>query len=84
MYTCTQTDEGQEGKITLCVLTVHDSIVVDVHPDEKDIVKEILIDAMENVATEVKVRFNYEMVIPLAIEIKSGSNWLNGNVIYGQ
>jgi DNA polymerase-1 len=68
---------------SLCVLTVHDSIVVDVHPDEKDIVKEILIDAMENVAKEVKVRFNYEMVIPLAIEIKSGSNWLNGNVIYG-
>jgi hypothetical protein len=28
------------------------------------------------------VRYNYEMVIPLAIEIKSGSNWLNGKVIY--
>jgi DNA polymerase I-like protein with 3'-5' exonuclease and polymerase domains len=82
MYTCTQIDEDRKVK-SLCVLTVHDSIVVDVHPDEKDIVKEILIDAMENVAKEVKVRFNYEMVIPLAIEIKSGSNWLNGNVIYG-
>ena len=67
---------------SLCVLTVHDSIVVDVHPDEKEIVKQILIDGMENVADELAVRYNYEMVIPLAIEIKSGSNWLNGNVIY--
>lgn len=67
---------------SLFVLTVHDSIVVDVHPDEKEIVKEILIDGMENVADELAVRYNYEMVIPLAIEIKSGSNWLNGNVIY--
>jgi DNA polymerase-1 len=67
---------------SLFVLTVHDSIVVDVHPDEKDIVTKILIDGMENVADELSVRYNYEMVIPLAIEIKSGLNWLNGSVIY--
>jgi len=67
---------------SLFVLTVHDSIVIDVYPGEKEIMKEILIDGMEGVAIEVKQRFNYDMVIPLAIEIKSGSNWLNGNVIY--
>lgn len=67
---------------SLCVLTVHDSIVVDVYPGEQEIMKEILIEGMEGVAIEVKERFNYDMVIPLAIEIKSGSNWLNGNVIY--
>jgi DNA polymerase-1 len=64
------------------VLTVHDSIVVDVYPGEEEQVKDILVDAMENVADEVSLRYNYDMVIPLAIEIKSGSNWLNGNVIY--
>jgi DNA polymerase-1 len=64
------------------VLTVHDSIVVDVYPGEQEKIKDILADAMEGVADEVKVRYNYEMVIPLAIEIKSGSNWLNGKVIY--
>jgi len=67
---------------SLFVLTVHDSIVVDVYPGERDIIKDILVEAMEGVAIEVKERFNYDMVIPLAIEIKSGSNWLNGNVIY--
>lgn len=71
---------GVQSKL---VLTVHDSIVVDVYPGEKEKIKDILIDAMEGVANEVKVRYDYEMVIPLAIEIKSGSNWLNGKVIYG-
>jgi len=65
-----------------CVLTVHDSIVIDVHPDEEELCKQILIDAMENVADEVYLRYNYRMVMPLSIEIKSGHNWLEGNVIY--
>jgi DNA polymerase I-like protein with 3'-5' exonuclease and polymerase domains len=64
------------------VLTVHDSIVVDIYPGEVDEVKDILVYAMEGVADELKKRYSYDMVLPLAIEIKSGSNWLNGNVIY--
>ena len=67
---------------SLCVLTVHDSIVIDVYPGEQEIMKEILAEGMEGVADEVALRYDYKMVIPLAIEIKSGSNWLNGNVIY--
>jgi hypothetical protein len=53
-----------------------------VYPGEQEIMKDILAEGMEGVAMEVKKRFNYDMVIPLAIEIKSGSNWLNGKVIY--
>ena len=67
---------------SLCVLTVHDSIVVDTHPDEVDIVKDILVDAMEGVVHEIKKRYDYEMALPLAIEIKAGETWLNGDVIY--
>jgi len=67
---------------SLCVLTVHDSIVVDTHPDEIDIVKDILVEAMEGVVDEIKKRYAYEMVLPLAIEIKAGDTWLNGDVIY--
>ena len=67
---------------SLCVLTVHDSIVIDVYPgEEKDLV-EILASAMENVDRELKYRYDYEMSIPLDIEIKSGPNWLEGSVIY--
>ena len=73
----------QQQVQSLCTLTVHDSIVVDAHPDEIEIVKEILIEAMEGVATEIKKRYAYTMVLPLAIEIKAGDNWLNGEIIYG-
>ena len=68
---------------SLCVLTVHDSIVVDTHPDEIKIVKDILVEAMEGVVNEIRVRYDYNMVLPLAIEIKAGDDWLNGEVIYG-
>lgn len=67
---------------SVCVLTVHDSIVVDVHPDEEELCKEILVKAMKEVDQELKSRYNYQMVMPLDIEIKSGPNWLEGNVIY--
>lgn len=67
---------------SLCVLTVHDSIVLDVHPDEEDLCMKILVTAMKEVDDELKRRYNYQMVMPLDIEIKSGPNWLEGNVIY--
>jgi len=67
---------------SLIVLTVHDSVVVDIYPGEVDEVKNILVNAMEGVADELKHRYSYDMALPLAIEIKSGSNWLNGKVIY--
>lgn len=65
-----------------CVLTVHDSIVVDVYPGEEKEVVQILCSAMENVDREINYRYSYDMVMPLDIEIKSGSNWLEGKVIY--
>lgn len=67
---------------SLCVLTVHDSIVIDVYPGEEEICKNLLAEAMEKVADEVYLRYDYRMVMPLSIEIKSGENWLEGNVIY--
>ena len=67
---------------SLCVLTVHDSIVVDVYPGEEALVKDILINAMEHVDQDILFRYDYNMLMPLDIEIKSGPNWLEGKVIY--
>lgn len=66
-------DDGLRSKL---VLTVHDSIVVDVHPDEVMAVRDILKWAMTGVAEEVESRFGYRMALPLNIEINVGSNWL--------
>ena len=58
------------------ILTVHDSIVVDTHPDEVEEVKAILTQAMTKVGDEAKERFGYSLVVPLEIEISRGKNWL--------
>ena len=58
------------------ILTVHDSIVVDCHPDEEEQVKEVLTWAMEGVTEEATERWGYEFVLPLKIEISRGKNWL--------
>ena len=59
------------------ILTVHDSIVVDVHPEEIDDVKKVLKDAMLGVKDDLKTRFNYEPVLPLDIEIEMGPDWMS-------
>lgn len=59
------------------ILTVHDSIVVDAHPDEIESVKKVLTWAMCDVTKEVKKRFDYTMAFDtLRIEIAIGPNWL--------
>lgn len=58
------------------ILTVHDSIVVDIHPDELKQVNDVLKWAMTGVTEEMKTRFNYEAVLPLDIEGSYGPNWM--------
>lgn len=58
------------------ILTVHDSIVVDVYPGEQDTVVKILRWAMSDVGEELQERFNYTPVLPLDIEAEAGKNWM--------
>ena len=64
------------GLNSLLILTVHDSIVVDTHPDEVDAVNEALTWAMTGVLDEATERWAHDFCLPLAIEIESGSTWL--------
>jgi len=59
------------------VLTVHDSIVVDTHPDEEEQVKEVLQWSMEKVTEEAKELWDYDFILPLKIETSRGKNWLD-------
>jgi DNA polymerase I-like protein with 3'-5' exonuclease and polymerase domains len=59
------------------ILTVHDSIVVDTHPDEKKEVVEILKWATTGCPEEIKEKWKYEMVLPLKSEVSQGNNWMN-------
>ena len=66
----------QHNLLSKLILTVHDSIVVDTHPDEIEQVKGILTQAMTKVGEESEKLFNYKPVVPLDIEISGGINWL--------
>lgn len=61
---------------SVVVNSVHDSIVIDVHPDEVDQVKHVIEDTQKNLQLLIKQRWNVEFNVPLALEAKIGDNWL--------
>ena len=56
-------EEKMEAKI---VLQIHDELLVEAPIEEKEKVKEILVEQMENVA---------KLKVPLKVEIDYGQNW---------
>ena len=57
--------------------TVHDSIVFDVHPKEKDLAIDILSRGMLSLYDECKKRYGITYSMPVGIELKIGKNWLD-------
>ena len=57
--------------------TVHDSIVLDVHPNEKQQCIDVLSEAMLCLPSETKRRYGIEYDMPVGIELKIGKNWLD-------
>ena len=65
-------------KHSSCVVnTVHDSIVIDVHPKEEDIVLNIIRDTNKSLNNIINLEFGIEFDVPLLLEAKMGSNWLD-------
>jgi len=61
-----------------CVVnTVHDSIVIDVHPNEVDIVLDIIRDTNKKMSTLINSTFDIDFNLPLLLEAKIGDNWLD-------
>ena len=70
------------GFKSLVCNTVHDSIVVDCHPDEEVQVIDKIKESMLGVAKELELRYNLKYDMPIGIEIKKGNNWLDTHVVY--
>ena len=61
-----------------CVVnTVHDSIVIDVHPDEEKAVLEAIKTTNRNLPILVNNKWGIEFNVPLLLESKIGNNWLD-------
>jgi len=59
------------------VNTVHDSTVIDIHPDEEVQVIQIINDLNEDLNDLVEKAYGVTMNVPLLLEAKIGINWLD-------
>ena len=63
---------------SVCIVnTVHDSIVIDVHPDEINKVIFILKSINEDMNNIINQQFKIDFNVPLLLEAKIGDNWLD-------
>ena len=66
------------NKLRSCVVnTVHDSIVIDVHPEEEDMVLRVIQAANDKLIPIVNRKWGIDFNIPLLLEAKIGPNWLD-------
>jgi DNA polymerase I-like protein with 3'-5' exonuclease and polymerase domains len=66
-----------KGKNTCIVNTVHDSIVLDVHPDETEYALQVIDNTNDNLKSLIDVRWGIDFNVPLLLEAKIGPNWLD-------
>lgn len=59
---------------SILVLTVHDSVLVDTHPDEVAIVLELVSNLGRYAEQDLRERYGIEPFIPFDVEVKSGLN----------
>jgi DNA polymerase-1 len=52
------------------ILQVHDELVFDVHNSEKDLMKKLVKEAMENAI---------QLDVPMEVELQFGDNWLDAH-----
>ena len=61
-----------------CVVnTVHDSIVIDIHPDEERAVLEVINTTNRELINMINSKWNIDFNVPLLLESKIGDNWLD-------
>ena len=61
-----------------CIVnTVHDSIVIDIHPKEEGDVMGIIDKTNKDLTDIVNRTFKIDLNVPLLLEAKIGPNWLD-------
>ena len=65
---------------SLLINTVHDSIVADVFPGEEKVVASCLNNGCFGVIQRMKTMYGIDFNVPLDVELKVGSNWLETKV----
>ena len=66
-----------EDKKSCIVNTVHDSIVIDVHPDEEGYVVQVIENTNKSLRQLLSNQWALDFNVPLLLEFKIGPNWLD-------
>ena len=74
---CIDIYNSMKNMRTRLINTVHDSIIIDVHPKEVDSVLKKLKKACDGITQSINQRYNIDFNVPLDYEIKKGHNWLD-------
>tara|TARA_E500000318_G_scaffold12135_1_gene10993 strand:+ start:3295 stop:5322 length:2028 start_codon:yes stop_codon:yes gene_type:complete len=70
--------DDQLVNLKSCIVnTVHDSIVIDVHPSEERLVLDIINSVNKNMKTIINNSYGIDFNVPLLLEAKIGDNWLD-------
>jgi len=70
-------EERLKGLKSCLVNTVHDSAVIDIHPDEKEYVIAMINTLNDDLNTIIEEAYGVMMNVPLLLEAKIGPNWLD-------
>ena len=62
---------------SLLVNTVHDSVVLDVHPAEESAVLGIIKDINNKLSSIIESYYDIDVNVPMLLEAKIGNNWLD-------
>lgn len=66
------------GYAKSCIVnTVHDSIVIDVHPHEERLVLQAIDKTNQDLTNLIAGRWGVTFNVPLLLEAKIGPNWLD-------
>ena len=74
---CIDIYNSMKNMRTRLINTVHDSIIIDVHPKEVDSVLNKLKKACDGITQSINKRYDIDFNVPLDYEIKKGHNWLD-------
>jgi len=61
-----------------CIVnTVHDSVVIDIHPEEEEKIISLVKDINDNLTDLINNAFAVKLNVPMLLEAKIGPNWLD-------
>ena len=70
-------EKNLQGMQSCIVNTVHDSMVIDIHPDEEQQVIKLVEEMNGGLNDLIKKYYDVDMNVPLLLEAKVGPNWLD-------